>query len=259
MNTLAASTLPYLNIPFAEAINRIENLGFDGIEIYFEGKHSLPANKIIDALSTYDFKLFLHAPFSDLNIASFNETVLEESKRQIKDSLEIAKEIGAKLATVHFGRYSPLGLSYPKSARERNLESISGISDFATALGLDVAFENAPSGFGTMCGSLEVLTDLVTEAEIKITLDMGHAHTWENQITEFITGLNSSIAHVHLHDNTGDSDMHLCLGEGEIDYQKVFRALSKINYKKALCLELLYEEDLKSSKEKIGPFLDDMK
>lgn len=258
MNTLVASTLPYLNLNFADALKRIERLDFDGVEIYFEGKHSLPANKINDVLSTHDFKLFMHAPFSDLNLASFNETVLKESKRQIKNSLEIAKEIGVTLATIHFGRYSPLGLSYPEAARKKNLESISDISEFAESLGLDVAFENAPSGFGAMCGSLEILTNLVTEAEIEITLDMGHANTWENPITEFIAGLNSVIAHVHLHDNTGDSDMHLCLGEGEINYQKAFQALEDINYKSALCLELLYEEDLKSSKEKISPLLDEM-
>ncbi len=259
MNILAASTLPYLNHPFSEALKRIEELGFEGVEIYFEGKHSLPAITIIDALSTHDFKLFMHAPFSDLNIASFNETVLEESMSQIKYSLEIAKDIGVRLATIHFGRYSPLGLSYPEKARKRNLESIKIISGFAESLGLDVSFENAPSGFGAMCGSLEILKNLVTEAEIKITLDIGHANTWENHITEFITGLNSTIGHIHIHDNTGDSDMHLSVGEGQIDYQKAFKALRKINYKSALCLELLYEEDLILSKEKIGPMLGELK
>jgi sugar phosphate isomerase/epimerase len=259
MNTLAASTLPYLNLPFEEALKRIEGLGFRGVEIYFEGKHSLPANKMSDVLSTHDFKIFLHAPFSDLNIASFNETVLEESKRQIKNSLEIARDIGVNLATVHFGRYSPLGLSYPEAARKRNLESIRDISDFAASMGLDVAFENAPSGFGAMCGALDVLTDLVKEAEIKITLDMGHAHTWNQEIDEFISTLNSAISHVHLHDNTGDSDMHLGVGDGRIDYEKALESLGKINYKSALCLELLYEEDLKSSRKQIETLLGDLR
>jgi sugar phosphate isomerase/epimerase len=259
MSTLIASTLPFLNLPFAEALKRIEGLGLDGVEIYFEGKHSLPANKISDLISTHDFKVYLHAPFSDLNIASFNETVLEESKRQIKNSLEIAKEIGARLATVHFGRYSPLGLSYPDTALEKNLESIRDITDIATSLDLDVAFENAPSGFGAMCGSLEVLTELVEEVEIKITLDMGHAHTWNSEIEEFISTLNSAISHVHLHDNTGDSDMHLGVGDGRIDYKKALGALGKINYKSALCLELLDEDDLKSSRNQIETILGDLR
>lgn len=259
MNVLAASTLAYLNLPLMEALKRIEGFGFGGVEIYFEGKHSMPKKEIMDALSVYDFKLFLHAPFSDLNIASFNEIVLEESKKQIKRSIEVAAEIGAEAVTVHFGRYSPLGLSYPDAAVQRNLVCVKEISSFAESLSIEAAFENAPNSFGVMYGPLDVIERLTEEAEIKITLDVGHANTWEEGAENFITRLNSFIAHVHLHDNTGEADMHTALGEGEINYKRVFAALKEINYKKALCLELLYEDDLEKSRKRIEALMDDLK
>jgi sugar phosphate isomerase/epimerase len=253
MSILAASTLPYLNRPLESALEQINGLGFKGVEIYFEGLHNMAAEDVADALSTYDFKVYFHAPFSDLNLASFNETVLAESKFRIKSALKTAADVGAGLATVHFGRYSPLGLSYPEKAVENNLASIVEINSFAKSLGIQVAFENAPRGFGAMCGSLDVLNELVETAGIKITLDLGHANTWENSLSEFILGLNSAIVHTHIHDNSGGSDNHLGLGEGSIDYTAALRALQEINYKKALCLELLYEEDLKSSVDWIRP------
>ncbi len=256
MSILAASTLPYLPLPLTEALKRIEGLGFEGVEIYFEGLHNIAAEDVADALSPYDFKVYFHAPFSDLNLASFNETVLAESKFRIKSALKTAAHVGAGVATVHFGRYSPLGLSYPKKAVENNLASIVEINSFAKSLDLQVAFENAPSGFGAMCGSLDVLTELIETTGIKITLDMGHANTWESGLPEFIATLNSAIVHTHIHDNSGDSDNHQGLGEGSIDYRAALEALQEINYKKALCLELLYEEDVKASRDWIKPLID---
>ncbi len=253
MPILAASTLPYLTLPLPSTLQCISELGFEGVEIYFEGLHNMSAEDVSDTLSTYDFKVYLHAPFSDLNLASFNETVLAESKARIKSALKTAAAVGAELATVHFGRYSPLGLSYPDSAVENNLSSLVEINSFAESLGLNIAFENAPSGFGAMCGSLDVLKDLVETTGIKITLDMGHANTWENGLPEFIQTLDSAIVHTHLHDNSGGSDDHHSLGTGSIDYKMALGALREINYKKALCLELLYEEDLKSSLDWIRP------
>ena len=252
---VAASTLAYLNHPLTLALKRICGFGFEGVEIYFEGMHSLPGKELLDNLSIYDFELFLHAPFSDLNLASFNQTVLEESKKQVKRSLEIGAEIEAQLATVHFGRYSPLGLSYPETAVERNLKSVREIASFSESLGIKVAFENAPEGFGAMLGPLDLIEKLTTEEDIKITLDVGHANTWGISVEEFISRLNSSIAHAHLHDNTGDSDLHMALGEGGIDYKKVLKAFRKIKYKNALCLEMLCEEDLKRSRNMIRTLL----
>jgi sugar phosphate isomerase/epimerase len=256
MNVLAVSTLPYLNLTLTEALKRIEALGLRGVEIYFEGKHNLSKKEITDVLSIFDLKLFLHAPFSDLNLASFNKTVLEESKRQIKRSLEIAAEIGAITSTVHFGRYSPLGLSYPDKALLRNLESLREINSFAADIGADVAFENSPCGFGAMYGPLDLIEHLTGESEVKITLDVGHANTWEEEVVEdFIYRLNSNIAHVHLHDNSGEDDNHLVIGEGAIDYKRVFDAFKDINYQNALCLELLNEDDLRKSLRKTRELL----
>jgi sugar phosphate isomerase/epimerase len=255
MNKLIASTLPFLNIPLNEALNIVDEIGFEGVEIYYEGKHCLPKKEISESIRSFDLKLFLHAPFSDLNIASMNRTVLEESKKQIKYSLEVASEIGVKVVTVHFGRYSPLGLSYPEKALKQNRESVLEISAFAENLGIEAAFENAPKGFGAMFGPLDNIIELAGESGIKITLDFGHANTWEEDIGDFVFRLNSFISHVHMHDNTGDSDMHLGIGQGGLNYGKALLALRGINYKNAICLEMLYHEDLVRSRQKIGSLL----
>ncbi|RMF90679.1 MAG: sugar phosphate isomerase/epimerase, partial [Methanobacteriota archaeon] len=72
MNVIAASTLAFLTKPLSEAIEDVAALGFRGIEIYYEGAHALSERELRDLLSPYDLRPFLHAPFSDLNLASFN-------------------------------------------------------------------------------------------------------------------------------------------------------------------------------------------
>jgi len=255
MDTLVASSLAFLNKPFSEALRLIDEQGFGGIEVYYEGKHKLLWKEINNLLSSYDFHVYLHAPFSDLNIASFNETVLRESMEQIKSSLEVSAKIGAKVTTIHFGRYSPLGLSYPEEALKINRETIKGLSKFGEECGIDLGFENTPKGFGAMFGSCETLEKIIEETGINITLDIGHANTWDNGPIEFIKRLDNSIAHIHLHDNSGDSDTHTAIGKGVVDYKVVIGTLKEIKYKKALCLELLSMDDLQSSKERIEELL----
>ncbi len=251
MNRMVASTLPYLNIQLSEAHERIASKDFCGIEIYYEGKHRESVKNILDILSTGDLKPYMHAPFSDLNIASLNNVVLNESKKQIKHSIDVAREIEAEVVTVHFGRYSPLGLSYPEDSVRQNLESIKEIQRHAQRQQVEVSFENAPNGFGAMYGPLDLIEKLVENEGISITLDIGHANTWGVPAQEFMTRLNDSIAHIHLHDNNGDSDGHLSIGSGNMDFEKIVEGLNAISYKKALCLEMLYENDLFDSYERV--------
>lgn len=251
MNRMVASTLPYLNLPLSEAYNRIASRDFGGIEIYYEGNHSESTKNIQDILSTGNLKPYMHAPFSDLNIASLNKVILNESKKQIKNSIDVAREINSEIVTVHFGRYSPLGLSYPEKAMHQNLESIREIQEYAQRQQVNISFENAPNGFGAMYGPLNLIEKLINEEGIAITLDIGHANTWDESIQEFMVRLNDSIAHIHLHDNNGESDGHMSIGSGNLDFEKIAESLDVINYKKALCLEMLYENDLFDSYETV--------
>ena len=47
--------------------------------------------------------------------------------------------------------------------------------------------------------------------------------------------------HLHISDNNGLSDQHKPIGEGNIDYKKVFSYLKE--YKELYCLEIIYHTD----------------
>ncbi|MEM2401927.1 MAG: TIM barrel protein, partial [Candidatus Bathyarchaeia archaeon] len=54
---------------------------------------------------------------------------------------------------------------------------------------------------------------------------------------EFIKRFRDKIVHTHLHDNNGDSDSHLGIGFGRIDWIRVISALKEANYRGALTIK----------------------
>ena len=79
---------------------------------------------------------------------------------------------------------------------------------------------------------------------LNLTLDLGHAEllSKENTSFGFLEKCPDRIRHIHLHDNHGgtspDDDLHLPVGEGKIDFQKIFQRLHAVHYKGTMTLEL---------------------
>ncbi|MGZ7127397.1 MAG: hypothetical protein ACXVH8_06495 [Halobacteriota archaeon] len=73
-----------------EQLEDLKGVGFQGWEVIAEGPQKLDDDMIslIDYLiSSYDLEISVHAPFSDLNIASLNEPIWGETLRQSRRRL----------------------------------------------------------------------------------------------------------------------------------------------------------------------------
>jgi len=92
--------------------------------------------------------------------------------------------------------------------------------------GIAACLENMPS-FKFMIGrTAKEMFELVDGTDMKICFDIGHANT-VNQIDEMTDLLGDRIKNVHIHDNNGDNDDHMTIGDGNIDFEKVLKKLSK--------------------------------
>jgi sugar phosphate isomerase/epimerase len=73
-------------------------------------------------------------------------------------------------------------------------------------------------------------------------LDIGHwfnfanGKQWDNLQT-WLSLAKGHITHLHLHDNDGEADQHLGIGQGDIDYRKVFELLAEISPVPSFTLE----------------------
>ncbi|MFW5946280.1 MAG: sugar phosphate isomerase/epimerase family protein [Candidatus Natronoplasma sp.] len=215
-----ASNPKFSLIPFEEALRKVEK-EFDGWEILAEKYHFWSyREEIKDALSTTDIAVQLHAPLNDINIASINPEMRKASVKEVKKSIKLASMIGAEVLTVHPGLYSPLSV-YWDGVTELSKESLRKLKGHAEEQGVILALENLPEMWLTMCSTAEDTRDILDELDIEFCLDVGHAYT-SGDLDEF---LNLSPVNVHLHDNIGEDDVHLMLGEGEINFKHALKGL----------------------------------
>ena len=223
---------PYFSlIDFEEILGEIPK-HFDKWEIVAEGKHYLwdIKEKFLEITPSYNVRFSVHAPLSDVNIASLNPEMRKESIKQISETIKIASELDIHLITMHPGHLSPLAVLVPEKIREINKNSVKQISKTAKEYNVTVALENMPNQRITTSHSLKELLE-IADSNVEICFDIGHANT-NNNIHEFLD--YGKFANVHIHDNIGKNDPHLVIGKGNIDFRYV---LKKLRYNGFLIIE----------------------
>lgn len=208
---------------------QLEDLGYTGWEIVNEGRQRLTEETLPDALKiteTTDLVITVHLPYSDLNLASMNRPIWEETVRQMKKCLSLASEF-CRLGVVHPGHLSPLGSQVPDKAWEQNILGLQEICDHAAELDMVVAVENMVNIgalFGRTPEELVGIIENVDRDNLGFVFDVGHANTNGN-VDQFLK-LKDLMIHAHLHDNMGRRDEHLPVGTGTVDWQVVIDRLS---------------------------------
>ncbi len=203
------STFCCMDLPLAEALALVREKT-DRIEIVSEGFHDLI--RYHEACCAVDARYSVHAPLSDINLASTNDRIRAAGLGVIDELAGICDSIHAETLVVHPG-YFPWANMQGISCAVLLL-SLDAISSIQREHDVRIAIENM--------GSWECLhfrqTDLLPELErrdIGFVLDAGHARL-NNNLEEFAR--TSRPCHVHLHDNCGTNDDHAACGTGTIDF-----------------------------------------
>ena len=221
---IGASTLAGLHENLEDILNFIENLGLE----YAELVHQFPYENIdVELLESYSLKYSIHSPFMDVNIASLQEKSRLNSINQIKSSIDLASRIDAETVVVHPGLMPFLARPFEEKVYRTANESIKELGDYGKDLGVIAAVENMPTFEGMIYQSLEKLDEILVENEMFMTLDIGHANHADYPAEAMYF---DSIKHIHAHDNFGDDDSHLALGEGSIDLKHIINTFESKNY-----------------------------
>ncbi len=207
---------------------QLEDLGYTGWEIVNEGRQKLTAENRAEAMTiaeTTNLVITIHLPYSDLNLASMNQPIWEETVRQMKSCLDLACEF-SRLAVVHPGHLSPLGMQMPDAAWTQNILGLQQICDHAAELDMRIAVENMvnmPALLGRRPEEIVGILETVDRENAGFILDVGHANTNGN-VEDFLK-LKKLVIHAHIHDNHGERDEHLPVGFGTVPWSKVASAL----------------------------------
>ena len=230
-----------------EWMYRLEDAGFQGWEIIGEGIQKVEGEfkeRVREIHETTTLVLSLHAPLSDINIASINERMWEESVHQVKESIENTYEFVDDICVVHPGIFSPLSIQMPEKAVQKAVAGLTALCDFAADRGLRIAVENLTSVnmlLGRYPDELIQLVRGVNRDNLGICFDVAHAYTTKT-MDEFLNikakAEDMEIIHMHASDNFGAEDLHLPLGKGSLDWKKVLNGINDNEYEGLVVLEL---------------------
>ena len=204
---------------FPYALGRVAE-HYQAWEIVAEGKHFLRdiCDDFLKLSSSYDLQYSVHAPLSDINIGAINPRMREAALNEVLESLDLAHRMGIDLMTVHPGFMSPLAILDRDTAVQATKASLKAIDARSKDLGIRVALENMPEMPASMAKEPEGLLAFLEGTGLGVCFDIGHANTVGN-IADFLS-IKDRFINMHVHDNVGDRDRHMVLGEGNIDFLK---------------------------------------
>jgi sugar phosphate isomerase/epimerase len=212
------TTLALFNKSFDEQLNIAVVDGFNMVEILCEGPNlprvALKNLKMFDTARSYNLEFTIHSPTVDLNPASLNVGIREETLRQLKETTDFASAIGATTVTTHPGLVLKTADWVVNASRNYGLDLLIKWTDYTTDVGILPSIENMPNKKIYFCRDIKEHRLFVESCGSSATVDIGHANT-NDALNEFLA-VTYKVAYHHVSDNDGEHDQHLQLGKGTV-------------------------------------------
>ena len=252
MIPISLSSFIYLNYPIEEAVKRIAQAGFDGIDFWGGRPHAYrkdlnqtEVTKIKHLTKALGLAVasFIPAQFRyPTSLCSQNEVIRQDSVAYIKDSIQTAAGLGSPVVSVCPG-HSLFGQT-TTAARDCLRRSLDELCLFAAPYSIRIAIEPADRYetdlINTIPDALRMI-DQLGHDNLGVVLDCGHSYVVGESAAEAVVLSQDRLFHVHVDDNNGLRDQHLIPGEGTFNFAPFLEALEKRNYQGYLCVELSWD------------------
>jgi sugar phosphate isomerase/epimerase len=260
MVELAFGTNAYTRFPLPEAVRRIADHGYAGVELLADAPHAFvpefdpeDRERLRDALEGTGLAVSnvnantAMGYYDDAPPSAFFEPSLvtddDEARawriQYTKGAIDLAAAVDAPAVCVATGR--PLPGNPPERAREYLLDSLHEVLDYAEPRGVDVGIEFEPELLVESTDEVLALIEAVGRDSLGVNLDVGHAAVYGEDPAESVRRCAGHITGIHLEDIAGGirgKHYHLVPGEGDLDFERVFGALADVGYDGFATLEL---------------------
>ncbi|EMA50092.1 MULTISPECIES: sugar phosphate isomerase/epimerase family protein [Halococcus] len=260
MVDLAFSTNAYTRHALPEAVERIADHGYAGVEVLGDEPHAYfpefdEANEedLVAALDNSELRVsninantatgyYDDAPpssFFDPSVVTADDGDREWRVEYTKRAIDLAALTDAPAVCLATGR--PLPGTPPERAHEHLRDSLDSILDYAEEHGVEIGIEYEPELLVECTEEVLDLIDDVGRDSLGINLDVGHAAVYGEDPAEAIRRSAGHITGVHLEDIVGGvrgKHYHRIPGEGDLDFRAIFDALDDVGYDGFATLEL---------------------
>jgi sugar phosphate isomerase/epimerase len=195
--------------------------------------------------SSHELSYSFHLAYRDIVLLDNGRFEVEALTRYFF-ALNIAREVDAKFVAMH-----PLSLGECS-----DIDIISSLyrelANRAYELKIPLAIENQlsnPKQYPNTIDEFRVLFENVDN--IHYLLDTGHAYLegGDDCLDAYLNTFSDRLLGIHVSDNNGDTDEHLPVGEGSIDFQRLMGTLNRHNRFVPMILEIWKNEGFLTSKE----------
>ncbi len=214
----------YLDFSADTGPNRVDNWPEDRLR---------SARSLMD---THEIAVTVHTA-SSVNVAEFAPHVGEAVDAYLRSNIDLARRITAHGVVVHGGmHFSSAFEARMEAARDRLIRA----TDYAENSGVNLFFENLnrePDDaevhyLGHNVEECRYFFDAINSHRFGWAFTVNHANLTPEGIDGFIAALDvSRIGEVRLADNTGDVEIHMVPGQGNIDFPAMFSSLESAGYR----------------------------
>jgi sugar phosphate isomerase/epimerase len=206
------------------------------------------ADRARTLLAGYRGRLGIHGPFWGLSIACPDAEVRKVVIRRMLQGLEVCEYLGATQMVIH----SPyLTWDYNNLDNLPGRQGYQAVLDHAHATMDEVVRRAEEIGVTMVVENImdkdpdirRILVEDFSSPAMAVSIDTGHAHyahgsTGAPPVDYYVRRAGNMLQHIHLQDADGYADRHWKIGEGNISWHAVFRALGELTSKPRLILEL---------------------
>lgn len=190
----------------------------------------------------------MHGAFLDVTVHSTDCRIREVSELRVRQSMDIAKEMGLRGVVFHTNRlfgfrdekYIENWVAANKKFYEKICEKYPGQQIF-----MENMFDEAPD-------VLHRLAEEMTEhSNFGICLDYAHAVISGTDAGIWMKELAPYIKHMHVNDNDLKNDLHQAIGTGKIDWKRFHQEMDRYQIDSTVLIEVSGIEKQKKSLEYI--------
>ena len=234
---VGACTYSWLwDLPLQDAVRRIADMGFKYFELMSAPPHCWPRDwsaadrtafrRLYESLGLHLSSV--NPTYLDLNMASPNPGIREETIRQLRETIQLAHDLGAGIVVAAGGRKHVLiapDQSYVWNLVKVGLESL--LPD-CERLGVTFGLENGYNVTHTAELMVKMCRDL-PQPKLKLVYDVANATMVESPL-DGLEMVAKDLALLHLSDTNDKVWGHDRIGTGVIDFAAVTEKVKKISY-----------------------------
>jgi sugar phosphate isomerase/epimerase len=246
--------MPFLvNIPYSMLRVRFEEVLAAGLlpEIVFDAStldnlNKKEARELAQRLRQRGLENTIHGPFRDLSPGGDDPKIRAVTRERLRQTLDLAEIFKPRCVVFHPG-YDPWRFQdHNQFWLDRSAETWKPIVERAARMDTILALENV---FEKIPTTILSLLERIASPNFGHCLDIGHFNVFAaTTIENWVRTMAPHIVEIHLHDNMGETDDHLPIGQGNIDFKRFSRLIDRYLEDQPLwSLEPVREQDLEPS------------